>query len=229
MESEVKNLSEEQGRLSNTASSLDSKLGWKEKYLSGLLGGDRKLVQKVDETESQIEEIGHRIDLLKKKLKEKPERVKKIASTYLEENDGAYANLVTERKLHYELYKASKHYHDLVKKANQGVIDALLFLSWSKLINHPEASEKLTEFKNETSKYQKVVDRFHSKSKYESGNSVKFIELIKFGTEQEAMSSFAKITKQSNLLLKYADKYLKKSKKEILDYRAPLIKNLSLA
>lgn len=200
--------------------SLSGKLGWKEKYLSGYLGGNKELVQEATSSQVEIQKIEEHLASVDQKLKEKPERLRKEISSFLQSNDPEYAELIASRKSHFKLYEASKAYYGLVKKSHQGVIDALLFLSWEKLINHPEAGEKLAEFKKATSDFQVVVDNFIATTKHQLGDRSNLVELIKLSSQHVAMSSFENLIKQVKYYTRYTDKYLKKSKGEIQEYRS---------
>lgn len=198
--------------------SASKKMGWREK-IGGVLGGDKALIQKVESINGQVRKT-------KKEIKSIDQQISKLTTqstdklkAYLTVNDPHYTELVSKRKIHFDLYKSSKHYNELVKKAHQGVTDALLFASWEQLINHPEAKEKLDGFQKETGKYQVVVDLFDKEVADKPFARVDFPDLIKFSNEQVAMASFQKIAKYSGNYRKYADKYLTQSKKDILAYR----------
>lgn len=201
------------------------KMGWKEK-VGGIFGGDKALIKRVGTLNVQLQKVRKEINSVDKQIKKCSTQITEELKIYLNANDPVYAKLVTDRKLHFNLYKSSKHYYDLVKKAHQGVADALFFASWNKLINHPEAKEKLDDFQKETRKYQAVVDAFDEKITDKPFSRVDFPGLIKFSSQEVAMASFQKLASQSDRYLKYTDKYLTRSKKEILAYREQVLESV---
>lgn len=215
-----KNTLAEKGKnLKNELNSHSKNLGWKEKLFGGSLGGNKELAELVKHTENEMQKVESSLKKLSKELKEKPDIIKKEFTNALKEIDSDFKKLTDDRTLHYDLYKASKKYEDLLKKAHQGVIDALLFLSWEKLINHPEASEKLNGFKSETLRYQKVVDKLRNNSSTQPKPAVSLVDLIKFDSQEIAMSSFKKLLSQTSKYKKYTDSFLSQSKKDIQEYR----------
>lgn len=215
----ISSLSKQIQNLENTLKTSSTKLGWKEKFLGGNLGGNKVLINEVNAAREKKLKLENSIADIKMKRIEKPKRIKKEFSAILKEIDPDFTKLASERSLHFDLYQASKSYAELVKKAHQGVIDALLFLSWEKLINHPEASEKLSGFKKETLKYQKIVDRLKENTPNSLEGKPSLLDLIKFSSQDVAMSSFNKLLKQASFYKNYTDRHLTKSKKLIEEYR----------
>lgn len=201
------------------------KMGWKEKA-GGIFGGDKTLIKKVESLNEQIQKSQKEIRRIDKQINDYSIQITDHLKSHLKSTDSVYAKLIADRKIHYNLYKSSKHYYDFVKRAHQGVTDALFFASWNKLINHPEAKEKLDDFQKETRKYQAVVDAFDEEITDKPFNRVDFPGLIKFSSQEVAMASFQKLASQSDRYLKYADKYLTRSKKEILAYREQVLESV---
>ncbi|WP_422359335.1 hypothetical protein [Reichenbachiella sp.] len=219
LESQINELKNQAKFLKGRIDENSKNLGWKEKLFGGSLGGNKELAELVKSTENELQKVESTLEKLGKELKEKPDIIKKELTNALKEIDSYFKKLTDDRTLHYDLYKASKKYEELLKKAHQGVIDALLFLSWEKLINHPEASEKLNGFKNETLKYQKIVDKLRDNSSTQPIPAANLIDLIKFDSQEVAMSSFKKLLSQTSKYKKYTDSFLIQSKKEIQEYR----------
>lgn len=212
--------------LKNELNANSEKLSWKEKLFGGSLGGNKELAEKVKRSELKKEKIEKSIITLNEKLDGRTDRIRKEFTNALKSIDQDFAKLTSDRSLHFELYQASKKYEELLKKAQQGVIDALLFLSWEKLINHPEASEKLSDFKKETRRLQKTIDTLRENSSSQPDTAPILSDLIKFNSQEVAMSSFKKLLKQTTFYKKYADKYLTNSKTKIQKYRNVAYKNI---
>jgi len=120
--------------LEKELSKCTEKFGWQEKYFSGYLGGDRTRVKKVANARRKIENIELGLTNIEHKFQKKSEELRNEISAYLNKNDAEYAIIIDRKNMHFNFYKASAAYFHLVKKAHQGVIDALLFVSWEKLI-----------------------------------------------------------------------------------------------
>ncbi len=103
-----------------------------------------------------------------------------------------------EKERWLKLERKSKYYRELVLKAEQGIKDALIFLSWEKLSNHHEAQSKLNEFQKETSSYQKVISSLETEIRDLEGKVIIFDKLIRFSCEQEVMHSFHKLATKAN-------------------------------
>lgn len=219
-------LTEEIQTLINELDTFSKNLGWKEKLFGGKLGGNKELANQVKTKEKRKMKAEDSLLSLNKKLKGKSERLKKEFSSALKEIDDNFNKLTTDRSLHFDLYQSSKNYKELLKKAHQGIIDALLFLSWDKLINHPEASEKLAGFKKETRALQSVVDKLRDIAESQPKNKPSLIELIQFQSKEVAMASFDKLLKNTTYYYKYSDKYLIENKKMIEDYREKAYKEI---
>ncbi|WP_420580689.1 hypothetical protein [Reichenbachiella sp.] len=227
LESQILELNNQADYLKNNLAEFTKKLGWKEKLFGGSLGGNKELAELVKSTENDMQEVESNLKKLSKELKEKPDIIKKEFTNVLKEIDTDFRKLIYDRTLHYDLYKASNKYEELLKKAHQGVIDALLFLSWEKLINHPEASEKLNGFKSETLRYQKVVDKLRDNSSTQPKPAVNLVDLIKFDSQEIAISNFKKLLSQTSKYKKYTDSFLTQSKKDIQEYRKKVYREIT--
>ena len=200
--------------------SLTKSFGWKEKMFGGNFGGNKKLVQDARILENEKNALEIKIKDSAQQSENKSEKIEKEFSNFLKEIDPEFNQMNVDRSIYFHVYKASKKYKDLLQKAKQGIIDALLFLSWDKLINHPEANEKLNSFKKETQFFQNSIDQLDETIKKEKVGTESLTSLIKFESQDIAMKSFDKLLKVTNTLHKYTDRYLTDNKKLIQEYRS---------
>ncbi|MCR9252583.1 MAG: hypothetical protein NXI20_19340 [bacterium] len=176
----------------------ESQYGWKDSYLSGLFGGNRSLVKSVDNMRDELESLQKEEKKLTPQFKKLKKSVREELSKLVSPVDSDFEVAVTEKDRWLNLERKSKAYKNLVLKAEQGIKDALLFLSWEKLVNHPEANSKLKEFKAETAKYQNVISGMEQEIITIKGKVIVFQDLIKFSSEHVAMESFRKLVNKSN-------------------------------
>jgi hypothetical protein len=175
----------------------EEKFGWKESFLGGFFGGDRELVKSVEARNAELIKLEKQLKELATRLTETSRFVKAELAKQVGLVDKGFQSIVAEKDHWLNFEKKSKAYHSLVKKSHQGIVDALLFASWEKLINHPQAKAKLSEFRGKTAEYQKVISEYSEPLKSMTGDIVIFDELIKFSSEQVAMSSFGVLAKKS--------------------------------
>ena len=167
-------------------------LGWWTKLFAGALGGNRLKVQKANELVDKIDELKIQLSRTQSEIEHTTKSFNSVIISQLRSQFDEFEVLCDDKAEHDRLYVASSNYLKLVQRSHKGVQDALIFMSWEKLIKHPEANEKLLEFRNETRKYQEKLDLYKSKVTSTLGQ-IKLEELIQFSTESVAMSSFNKI------------------------------------
>jgi len=200
---------------------LSSKMGWKEQFLNGIISGDKALIKKHKETERYLKETTSELEYVESELKKESQLFRNEIAKYLTENHNAFKILTNERERHLNLYNASSEYDNLLKRARQGVMDALLWTGWEKLIRHPDAQNQLNKFIIETRKYQDVINSYEDHFNIKINGDSLIEDYIKFSFEREAIESFNSIIYHVQINMNYALNIYEnthKSRKKFIDY-----------
>ncbi|MCV9387754.1 hypothetical protein [Reichenbachiella ulvae] len=214
LKEELERIESQIPRLNEAIDEGESKYSWKDSFFSGYLGGNRALVISVNKMCDELDALEKRARDLKPQLKKLEKTVEKELISVASPLNPNLNSLLTEKERWLKLERKSKSYKNLVLKAEQGIKDALMFLSWEKLVNHPDAKSKLDEFKNETLGFQKIISDLSTEITALKGEVIVFEDLIQFSTQQVAMKSFRMLATKSNEYYKMAydqvEKYISK-------------------
>lgn len=184
---------------------LIGQMGWREKYLMGLFGGDNSVVQKMKSIKDTINKTKNILIDIDKKIKFENDNLLKEIKDYLINHSDSYQRLSKENDCHVDLYNASAKFYNFLVKAKKTITDALLLTSWNGLLEHPKAKEGLNTFRTLTAEYQKQVDLYEKTLKVNLLNGDKLEDYIKFSSQSVAMDSFNRIATQVKNNISYTD------------------------
>ncbi|UXX78325.1 hypothetical protein N7E81_13260 [Reichenbachiella carrageenanivorans] len=185
-----------------------SKLGWKSRLFGLNNESISTLQEQLKSVDKKVRELNQHRVLIRKEL-----------SKILEVHRPDYRKMLEDRRVFYRLYKDCIRLDGVVRKARQGIVDALFFLSWERLLNHPEANSKLKQFKKEISKFQTSLQEAETLTGDKALINYRLNESLGYATQEEAMQSFNKLLSQTQSIKSWTDQYLTRSKSAIQFYR----------
>ncbi|HEV8511846.1 MAG TPA: hypothetical protein VGQ59_01130 [Cyclobacteriaceae bacterium] len=177
---------------------LNSELSWTEKYLGGNFGGDK---EKLSMTRSLREKISKlRIELRKidRNLSTESEKIKNEVIEHLSKNSYRFRKLTSENEQNQQLIIEISSFLNILKKAKNGIKDALLFTSWKGLLEHPRAQNELSRFNQVLVNFQFKINEYEVQTGTQLLNGKKLEDFIQFSTEKIAMESFYKLNRSIN-------------------------------
>jgi hypothetical protein len=215
LKADYSNLRLENSKLETEQSSIEVQMGWRERNLMGFLGGNRNLVKKFNLINSELDQVELNLNKLVTETENQSNLFNKEIAQFLFNHSSAYQKTYNESKQQSKLLKSTKAYDSLLKKVKQGIVDALVWTSWDKLIKHPRANKELSKFRKETSKYQNSLSFYEANSEYRLGESFTFEKYIKFSSEHIAMENFNRISRQVNKYRNHSSKHLKQTRESL--------------
>lgn len=167
------------------------------KITAGLLGGNKELVVKANDAADVINETERRLNEIEKLLASKKKAVNQVLLNALSSQSQEFKKKSEQYEVLDNFVTANSKFIDFVQVAHSGVKDALLWLSWEKLVNHRDAKEKLQEFRAKLSRHQFLIDKVYEVLNEEQFN-IQLESLIKFSNQHEGMQSFNDILQTLN-------------------------------
>lgn len=195
------------------------KLGWREKYFDGFLGGDKASLQNLEREFVELTSFRKSLLDLEKKIKSLDGSFVSEITRFLSKESSEYSSYESTLQLHYEMAKTSAHFYNSLVEAKKKISDALLFTSWNSLLNHSKASVLLQEFYNQVTAYNQKIEEYQSLIKCDLLNG-KLHEAIELKTQASAMWSLNGLLTKSNEVLNYANDQIAltdKKRKQLVD------------
>ncbi|WP_163716517.1 hypothetical protein [Mangrovibacterium lignilyticum] len=194
---------------------LRKQMSWREMYLGGFLGGNRSLTKQALEQKRSIRETKIRLEEIKGQLKIEADQLNRTVTDYLSGNSHNYRKIQAEYQPLSELLAAAIRYEKIIKKAKQGIAEALAWTSWNSLIKHPDAKKELNKFKAETENFQQIINSYEVESEAEINNGILLCDFIRFATQTEAMANFGHLLKHTTDWKNYSLRMLEKTEQQI--------------
>lgn len=191
--------------------SLRNQLGWREKSVAGLLGGNKTLAQKFKRLSLAISSGQEIIDRLNTDIEKGDAEINGIIVTWLNKNSKIFRRVSIELNNHVELYNRSKSFYNFLIEAKEEIDNALMFVSWDGLLNHPQAKKGIALFSSETVKYQQLISAYETAMQVSLMGGRQLESLIRFTSEAVALESFNKIKTIVTKNVRYAEEKFKES------------------
>ncbi len=192
--------------------SLKDVLKWNDKLLGGLFSKHPDKLKRSSELVRLFGQVEKETKILSGQYDKLLLRIDKKYFDFLTKNDSEYVAIFASKKLVRQLLDGASNYQSMLLKAHQGVIDALIWTNWDSLMKHPEASKRLKVFRDQTTNFQSLIDKFNSTNPDFQNYHVRLDEYIKFSTEAEAMNSFTKILDKTKGIINFAKSNIKELK-----------------
>ncbi|MFT7197365.1 MAG: chromosome segregation ATPase [Marinoscillum sp.] len=207
--------------------SLRDVLKWNDKLLGGLFSKHPDKLKRSSELVRLFGQVEKETKILNEHSEKLRLRIGKKYFDFLTKNDSVYVAIFASERLVRQLLDGASNYHIMLLKAHQGVIDALIWTNWDSLIKHPEASKRLKGFRDQTTNFQSLFDKFNSTNPDFQNYHVHLDDYIKFSTEAEAMNSFTKILDKTKGIIHFAKTNIKELKSRSKQKETELDRQLS--
>ncbi|NOS93954.1 MAG: hypothetical protein HOP30_18710 [Cyclobacteriaceae bacterium] len=183
------------------------KLGWREKYLDGFLGGDKALVAKLENEFVELTNFRKSLLELEKKVKSIEESILSEIIRFLSKESPEYISYESLLQHHLIIADESARFYNSLAEVKRKISDALVFTTWSNLLNHSKAAVLLQEFYDQVKLYNQKVVKYQLHMKCNLLEAT-LIETIDLSSQSSAMESLNGLLIKSEEILNFANEQI---------------------
>lgn len=195
--------------------SIESKMGLREKYMWGFFGGNKDQIHAARDIAGKYYANEKQLNITNPELEKVQKALYDDIKSFLRENDESYSNQRAELLSINKLINVFADFITIVRNAQKGIKDAIYWLGWEKLTKHPEAQLRLHQFKEKVQKVDQTITIFDlNKHGYNKDFST-FLSLIKYDSEKETLKSFECMLLQAHAINSFINEKRKKLIEEL--------------